>query len=72
MLTGLAASLLQDVWKSIGGDVLVLWWEVCDQAMLSFGAGCMEDLGYAKGEVQFVVIVDSLVGRRKARLSREL
>lgn len=39
MLTGLAASLLQDVWKSIGGDVLVLWWEVCDQAMLSFGAG---------------------------------
>jgi hypothetical protein len=32
----------------------------------------MEDLGYAKGEVQFVVIVDSLVGRRKARLSREL
>jgi hypothetical protein len=65
MLTGLAASLLQDVWKSIGGGVLVLWWEVCDQAMLSFGAGWIEDLGYAEGEVQKVAIIDSPVGRKK-------
>jgi hypothetical protein len=47
MLRGLAASLLQGVWKSIGGGVLVLWWEVCDQTMLSFDG--MKDLGYAKG-----------------------
>jgi hypothetical protein len=65
MLTGLAASRLQDVWKSIGGGVLMLRWEVCDQAMLSFGAGWMEDLGYAEGEVQEVVIINSPVGRKK-------
>lgn len=39
MLTGLAASRLQDVWRSIGGGVVVSWWEVCDRTMLSFGAG---------------------------------
>jgi hypothetical protein len=71
MLTGLAASLLQDDWKSIGGGVMVLWWEVCGQTMLSFGAGWMEDLGYAKGEVQEVMF-DGSVGGRKTRLNGEL
>jgi len=70
---GLAASLLQDDWKSIGGGVLVLWWEVCDQTMLSFVAGwngrprlCTE------GEAQDVIVIKRPIGRGKTGVSREL
>ena len=55
-MTGLAASRLQDVWKSIGGGVVGVVGVVVGSmrpgyAVIRYRMDGMKDLGYAKGEV---------------------
>ena len=73
MLRGLAASLLQDVLKSIGGGVVVLW---CGSMRLDYAViRCRMEWktsAIQQGEVQKVKILDRSMGKRRRRLSREL
>jgi len=69
MLTGLAASRLQDVWKSICEGVVgvVVGSMRPGYAVIRCRMDGMEDLGYATGEVQQVIIIDRPICRGKTR-----